>query len=270
MHLKRSVILFLGFFCIIFFGILHYMDSSFKPLSLLKGMSVYPIVRLSYIISDCAGWYTQRTTTINELVNRCEKLQKECCFFREKYIQLQSYQWYTQDIASLFEKIDTIYSLDVIRIGLVLTRHFSSKEHYFFVDKGSYDGIVQDMVACVDSCLVGRVAEVFPTYCKILLITDSKCSIPVLCGEKKIAGILQGSNRLEATIKYADQLQPILENDLIITSGIGFIFPYGIGVGTVCSVYNEEKNKIITVKPFVDYKDIRYCYLIQKDEIHFN
>ena len=182
---------------------------------------------------------------------------------------MQSYQWYTQDIANLFEKIDTIYSLDVIRIGLILTRHFSSKEHYFFVDKGSYDGIVQDMVACVDSCLVGKVTEVFPTYCKVLLITDSKCSTPVLCGEKKIAGILQGSNSLEATIKYADQLQPILENDLIITSGVGFIFPYGIGVGNVYSVYNKEKNKIITVKPFVDYKDIRYCYLIQKGEIHF-
>jgi cell shape-determining protein MreC len=71
-------------------------------------------------------------------------------------------------------------------------------------------------------------------------------------------------------MKYVDHLQPIFENDLIITSGIGFIFPYGLGVGTVHAVYSEHKHKIITVKPFIDYKEIRYCYLIKKDEIHFN
>ncbi len=269
MRLKRSVILFLGLFFIAFLGIFHYLDNSFKPLSFIKGMSVYPIIRFSSIISDSFDLYNQKTLTVCELVKRCEDLKKECSFFREKYIQLQSYQWYTQDINNLFENVDSIYSLDVVRIGLVLTRHFSSKEHYFFVDKGSCDGISQDMIACVDSCLVGKVSEVFPTYCKVVLITDSKCSIPILCGQKKIAGVLQGSNCSEAIIKYVDQLQTILENDVIITSGAGFIFPFGIGVGNVYSICSEDKNKMIKVKSFVDYKEIRYCYLIKKDEIHF-
>jgi rod shape-determining protein MreC len=270
MQFKRSVLVILAFFCMSIISGLYYYEGSFKVFSTISGLCVYPILRLSSVVSDCHAWYTERVRTVNDLTSRCKELDKERCFFREKYIQLQSYQWYRQDVDQSLEKIKSLYVLDTVRIGQVLTRHFSSQEHYFFVDQGSYDGISQDMIAFSDSCLIGRVTDVFPTYCKVLLVTDMRCSIPVLCGEKKIAGVLQGSNQALLTIKYVDHLQPIFENDLVITSGIGFIFPYGIGIGTVQAVDTDHVHKHITVKPFLDYKEIRHCFLIKKNELRFN
>jgi rod shape-determining protein MreC len=153
-------------------------------------------------------------------------------------------------------------------IAQVLARHFSSSNQFFLVDAGSSHGIKKDMVALYCNAIVGRVAEVYPWYCKVCLITDVDCKVAAVCLKKKASGIHEGINdESQSIMRYVSHLELVTIGDDVFSSGEGLVFPKGFALGKVVFADKGELFYAITIRPSLDFQTLRYCTLVAKEDI---
>lgn len=129
--------------------------------------------------------------------------------------------------------------LDLPRKGwkLSLTAHclhrVSDKPYGgLWLDRGRNDGVSLKTVALHGSGLVGRVVEVLPTTSRLRPILDPSSRVPVTLGQQALQGVAHG----DAWSLHVEQVRPRPEvpaGTLVLTSGLGEVYPAGVLVGTV-------------------------------------
>ncbi len=140
------------------------------------------------------------------------------------------------------------------------------------VDKGSNDGIEQNMAVISQDGLVGRVVEVGTTWSKVLAIVDGRSSVSAIVERTRDTGIIRGNNTLVfedglSSMVYLPDDSEVIPGDKVITSGLGGVFPKGIYIGQVMEVVKEKQNlfKYAVIKPAVDFQRIEEVLLVKSD-----
>ncbi|HJM69140.1 MAG TPA: rod shape-determining protein MreC [Candidatus Babeliales bacterium] len=209
-----------------------------------------------------ASWRESKRE-LGGLIQEKEKLLLSCQNLQSENIELQAALTLSKDIKELRKFRDRCYP-KTGNIVQVVVKSFAPHEHSFLIDSGESDGVREDMVAVYKNCLVGRVTQVFPTYSKVLLLTDKSCTVAGYCFKTRATGIYGGEHEDAARFKYVNHLQKVRQGDRIISSGQGVIYPAGLGLGTVKDVQPNGVSYDITVKPLIDLSQIDYCILLQK------
>lgn len=137
------------------------------------------------------------------------------------------------------------------------------------IDRGSEDGVAVDMAVVTDKGLVGRVIEVGGRWAKVLSIIDSQSAVSAIVQRSRDNGTLQGDTTLYdgeglCRMVYLPQDATVREGDIVITSGLGDIFPKGLPIGTVVSVENEPfaVYKTALIQPGVDFEHLEEVLVI--------
>jgi rod shape-determining protein MreC len=120
-------------------------------------------------------------------------------------------------------------------IGRDSTRWFA----VILVDRGSDDGIRRNAPVLAAEGLVGRVLTVTPTTAQILLVTDPRSAVGVLLQKSRDAGVVEGQGDGALHLKYVARSQEIAPGEVLVTSGLGGVFPRGVPVGIVTDVVRE-------------------------------
>lgn len=225
----------------------------------------YPFMRISSaVIIPIQQWFYERAV-IRELLERHTALRQEYTDLRGAYIRCRAAEGIEEDTQDLVAYNET--SEHKGHIAQIMMRHFSDQAHYYLVDAGSEQGIEPDMFALYKDCLVGRVTHVYPYYCKVTLITDPMCKVAAYCSETKCSGIHEGLNTLTATtLRHVSHLATVQENDLVLSSGEGLIFPRGYALGTVSSYSNDGLLYTIRIQPLLDFNTLQYCVLARRGD----
>lgn len=130
----------------------------------------------------------------------------------------------------------------------------------FTIDAGSTDGIKINDAVINDQGLIGRVTSVTKNSCKIVAIIDESNKIGFqLSKDLKFRGVCQGDGAEELSGYLFNTKAPVKENDEIITSGIGGVYPAGLIVGKVTNVekQNDGPLKTVTIEPAVSFDSIK-------------
>ncbi len=117
--------------------------------------------------------------------------------------------------------------------------------------------IKKDDIAVSAKGLVGRVTESSNRVLRIMLITDMASRIPIKVLETGENAIIVGNGTSTMFLEHLQSREMITNSykrppkvgDVLVTSGVGEIFPPDIPVGVVAAIKDEE----ITVKPFVTF-----------------
>jgi rod shape-determining protein MreC len=118
----------------------------------------------------------------------------------------------------------------------VVTRDPSRWYTTLTVDRGLVDGLSRhDPVVTADG-LVGRVFEVYRTTALVLLVTDPRSSVGVLVQSTRDAGVAEGTGADRLRLRYLSRSSRLSEGDVLVTSGLGGVFPRGLRVGVVRKV----------------------------------
>ncbi len=118
----------------------------------------------------------------------------------------------------------------------VVTRDPSRWYTTLTVDRGAQDGVARNDPVVTADGLVGRVFEVYPTTSRVLLVTDPRSSVGVLVQSSRDAGVVQGTGTEFLRLRYLSRSSPLAEGDVLVTSGLGGVFPRGLRVGVVRKV----------------------------------
>lgn len=124
------------------------------------------------------------------------------------------------------------------------------------IDRGSHHGVGRNMAVVTPSGVVGRVVEVGPFHSDVQLVTDGRSAVPVRVQRTRAQGVLQGLAGGICHLKYVARADDVEPGDVVITSGLGGIFPRGIVTGTVVSVEKREFGVLqeVRVAPAVDFR----------------
>lgn len=224
-------------------------------------MLVYPFLVLHQWTSSHAY---HLFVSKKELVEENKQLQRLYEDALEEVIRLKATVHYEEALYDLAPMPLVTEKNDII-VGHIMLRHLDGMEHYMLVDRGSMHGIAPDMVALYRNMIVGKVTDVYPRHCKIMLISDAACRISVYSDQTKVGGIYQGNNNTQhGLMNHVSHLQPLLEQEYVFSSGEGLIYPRGFVLGKISSIEKENVEQRVRIELLVDLMRIEFVYLIAK------
>lgn len=141
-------------------------------------------------------------------------------------------------------------------VARVLAIQPSAYFHTLIVSKGKADGVRPRMVAATDKGLVGVVYTVTRHTAHVLLLTDPNASVGarIQRAESRAVGICRGRGEDTLVLTFLAKDADVRPGDVVITSGLGGVYPAGIPIGTVEQVLEQRQAGMreARVLPFVD------------------
>ena len=110
-----------------------------------------------------------------------------------------------------------------------------------------------------DESVIGRVDKVSGHYAKVILVTDINSKIPVVVERTRVRGILAGNNTLMPSLLFTRSNADVQEGDLVVTSGVGGMFPAGLPIGFVNTIANGE----ISIETMADISRVEYVRIVE-------
>lgn len=192
-----------------------------------------------------------------------KRLKREIDSFRRENSQYRELLATHERLRSLLQFKEVIHRPVVAAqvIGLDPTGWFKS----IIIDKGKTAGIRWDMPVVNASGVVGRIVSVSNNYAKVLLIIDQNSAVDCLTQRSRDRGMVKGTSGQVCKMDYMAKSSDAVVGDLVITSGLGGVFPKGLPVGRISSVKEGDDKlfKDIDMAPSVDFSKLEEVLVIQ-------
>lgn len=138
------------------------------------------------------------------------------------------------------------------------------------INKGAEDGVFEGQALLDANGLMGQVVEVLPFTSWVLLITDSHHVTPVEVNRNGERALARGSRStaLELELEFVTQTQDMLAGDLLVSSGMGQVYPKNYPVAEIVSVYTDPGQDFATVRarPLAEMASTRHVMLVFASE----
>ena len=135
------------------------------------------------------------------------------------------------------------------------------------IDKGKWAGLRLDMPVVNAFGVVGRVVSVSSNYAKVLLIIDQNSAVDCLVQRSRDRGMLKGLMSEICKLDYVAKSNDITMGDIVVTSGLGGVFPKGLPVGRILDVkeISGELFKDIKIRTAVDFSKLEEVLVILEE-----
>ncbi len=136
------------------------------------------------------------------------------------------------------------------------------------IDKGKSSGFRVNMPVVNAQGVVGQLVSVSPSYSKVLLVVDQNSAVDCLIQRSREKGIVKGLSPNICKLDYVLKTGDVAPGDVVVTSGIGGVYPKGLPVGKVLEVQDNpwDMFKAIKVKPAVDFSKLEEVLVILRED----
>ena len=127
-----------------------------------------------------------------------------------------------------------------VLVASILNVELDPFRHRVLVDKGSADGVFKGQAVLDAEGIFGQVAKVHPRSAEVILISDAEHAIPVQSNRSGLRSIAVGtgdSDRL--ALPFVTVESDLKAGDLLISTGMGGVFPGGYPVAEVTRVERD-------------------------------
>lgn len=126
------------------------------------------------------------------------------------------------------------------------------------INKGLEDGIRLQSPVVTSKGLVGYIYRLTDHFADVLTILDPNNKVDAIVSRSRTHGILEGYENGKIFMKYVSNIEPVILNDLVLTSGLGNMYPKGIRIGRISKVERESYTvtQHIEITPSVDFGNL--------------
>ena len=239
----------LSLLCICMIGITTIRGSILNPLRTAVG---YVLVPIQCGVNRVGGGLYNELSSVGKLKTALaenETLKTRVDELTEENTRLRSEQFELERLRSLYE-LDQEY-MQYHKIGArIIAKDSSSWFSVFRIDKGSDDGIKEDMNVIAGGGLVGIVTDVGANYATVRSIIDDSSRVSAMAQQSGDSCIVAGDLQLfkdgRLKLSYMEKDDDIKDGDMIVTSNISGKFLPGILVGYATDItvdYNDNLTK---------------------------
>lgn len=180
--------------------------------------------------------------------------------------RLQEYHYENQRLLKLLAFKERYSGRFTLLGARVIGRAPSNQYSTITIDRGSQDGVRKGMVVVADAGLVGQILAVGPHSSQVLLIIDREGAAGAMLQESRTPGVVEGGRDDPGMLRMIDLPYDarIKKGQLVITSGLGGVFPWGIPIGKVVKFENQQSDldKYALVRPLVDFDRLEELFVI--------
>ena len=239
----------LSLLCVCMIGITTIKGSILNPLRTAVG---YVLVPIQSGVNRVGGGLYNELSSVGKLKTALaenEALKTRVDELTEENTRLRSEQFELERLRSLYE-LDQEY-MQYHKIGArIIAKDSGSWFSVFRIDKGSDDGIKEDMNVIAGGGLVGIVTDVGANYATVRSIIDDSSRVSAMAQQSGdsciVAGDLQLFKEGRLKLSYMEKDDDIKDGDMIVTSNISGKFLPGILVGYATDItvdYNDNLTK---------------------------
>ncbi|OBT17435.1 rod shape-determining protein MreC [Vibrio sp. UCD-FRSSP16_10] len=254
------------FFAVLLSASLMLADSrldTFANVRYVLNSTVAPIQYLADLPRTMFGELYERFSSKQQLLTTNKALRDELLKQKSELSLLSQYKEENQRFRKL---LGSSFIRDEKKVVTeVMSVDSSSYHQQIVIDKGRTDGVYQGQPVINESGIVGQVTEVGAHNSRVLLLTDANSAIPVQVIRNDIRVIAAGSgNVMQMHLQHIPSNFDIQQGDVLVSSGLGDVYPEGYPVATVNKVQidNHQEFSTIIATPAVDFGRLRYLLLV--------
>lgn len=210
-----------------------------SPLQMMGSAIASPFTGLGNVFHNL----TADEKTLVELKEENERLSA-------RNVELEEAQLSAERLQSLLDLRDS-YSLQSTA-ARVISGSNDSWTSSVVIDHGSSSGLAVGMPVTSQNGAVGQIISCSPTTATVRLLSDESSSISAMIQSSRAQGMLKGSvdGTLKLSLIRTDQTVNV--GDVVVTSGLGGVFPKGLPLGKVSIVESDPGAGYydIEVEPF--------------------
>lgn len=204
---------------------------------------------------------------INNEVNELRKDNEQLSLYKLENIELK------KEIEELKEvlNINNMLSDKSLINSSVINRDLDYWFDSLTIDKGLNSGVFNNMAVVNNGVLIGITNNVSNFNSDVFLLSNNKfpisISVKIIFDDYELFGILNRYQDGFYEITGISDNVDIKEGSLVVTSGLGNIFPSGLEIGHVHFITrdNFDLSKTVYVKPSFDFNNIKYVTVVKRD-----
>ncbi len=140
------------------------------------------------------------------------------------------------------------------------------------LNKGTTDGIAEDMAVITPDGLAGRIIRSSMTTSDVLFIVDPASRISARLVRADAFGIVQGQGiswrgQASCRMDFIDKATQIVPGDVVVTSGLGGIYPSGLVIGHVSQVHPDPSGlyQSANIVPASNFRSLDLMFVMSND-----
>lgn len=172
---------------------------------------------------------TSDQETLSELKAENERLQA-------RNAELEESEQTAKRLQDLLQLQDS-YSLQSVG-ARIISGSSDSWSSTVTINIGAASGVSVGMPVVASSGVIGQIVECGATSSTVRLISDENSSVSAMIQSSRAQGMLNGSATGQLKLDLIATGQEVNVGDVVVTSGLGGVFPKGLPIGKVTSVEN--------------------------------
>ncbi|MBR3611136.1 MAG: rod shape-determining protein MreC [Oscillospiraceae bacterium] len=227
-----------------------------------------PFLDFSSSVTNSVNEFLDRFIHAEENYLRVQELEEELRRANEKLIDYEEKTRENEQLRTFLGLKETNPDYE-FEPATVIGRDSTNRFYSFTVDRGSLHGVEKaDPVITADG-LVGIVWEVGLTYSHVRTILDISVEVGAYDIATRDGGIVTGDLSLSSEgickLKYLPKESGIANGNLIVTSGIGGVFPKDLPIGRVKSIEIDPSGLSLAaeIDPIADIENISNVTIIK-------
>jgi rod shape-determining protein MreC len=132
------------------------------------------------------------------------------------------------------------------------------------VDRGRDHGVRSGMPVISENGLVGLVTATSARAAKAMLVLDRQSAVDGIIQRSRSRGIIRGRGTSEMDFEFVARGSDVRIGDVVISSGLGGVYPKGIRIAEVASVSDPGSALMQTAKliPAVDFGRLEQAFVM--------
>lgn len=238
-----------------------------SPITNVVGTLLSPVEKLTSYIANNVSWFNSSFENAGSYKNEIERLEQQIAEYENQLVDYNDLQQKLSSYETMLGVKEENPDFALERASVIGT-DAADKFTSLIIDKGSKNGISVNDPAVYGSYVVGIVKKVHPYYSVVETILNPEVNISAIDSKTRetayVTTTIEFSDKGHCVFSGLERTTGVSPGGIILTSGIGGIYPKGLIIGTVNEVCESEYDlsNYAVVEPGVNVKEIEDLYVI--------
>ncbi|WP_246940844.1 rod shape-determining protein MreC [Bacillus pinisoli] len=216
--------------------------------------------------------FFQDVNELKDTYKENEELKAKLEEYVELSVKVSTLEAENKELRNLLGKTESIRDYTPIQ-ATVIARNPDRWHEILTLNRGSNHGIEANMAVITSEGLIGKIQDVSPFTSTVQLLsaparTNRISAIIQGKDREKTLGVIEGYDNVREALlfKRIPYDADVQEGDIVISSGLGGVFPQELVIGTVLEVFpaDDGLTKTAYVEPAANLYDINHVIVVDR------
>ena len=225
--------------------------------------AAYPIQQAVSSPTNAWGWMREIFETRDALRAENERLKEQDRLLAIRSMRYEALARENGELRGLRDALPPV--ADKWLAAEIVNIEINSLRQRVLINRGTANGVFKAQALLDDKGVIGQITHVGPWSAEAILITDPEHAIPVVIERTGLRTIAVGAGDAQSlALPYLPGNADVKAGDLLLTSGLGGVFPAGYPVARVTEVHRDAVQPLAQVRatPFANVDADREVVLV--------